>query len=270
MKNMIFSFLVLLLVSTCVVFFYKKNKQKKIKNLINIVMIGVAGSGKGTQGDLIKDKFSLLKISAGDILRAHRKDPKGKYTQTINKYIDEGKLVPSEITHDLIGSEIEKNLYNSCRLKYHGVIYDGFPRQKEQMVFLDSFLERHSNQINLVVFIDVPLKVLEERLSARYSCSKCGEIYNKISKPTKVKGVCDKCGSTHFTTRGDDSSLEAIRERFGIFEKETKIVLDDYASRNIVFRVDGSKTPNEIAAEISKKIEEVQAQIESGNFSVKQ
>ena len=139
MRNMFLSFLLIFALIFSLFFFHNRYKKNKIKKLINIIMIGVAGSGKGTQGDLIKDKFKLLKISAGDVLRDHRKNPNGKYTETINKYIDEGKLVPSEITHDLMGSEINEKIYKSSCIKYNGVIYDGFPRQAEQMNFLDKF-----------------------------------------------------------------------------------------------------------------------------------
>jgi adenylate kinase len=235
----------------------KQVKKKEMNSkVINIVLVGAAGSGKGTQGDLVKDRLNLLKMSAGDVLREYRKNPNNKHTKLINSLIDNGKLVPSEVVNEIIGDYITKNVFKNPG-KYRGVLYDGYPRQVAQLEFLDKFLSKHNNAIDLVIFIDVPVDALVDRLSGRFSCSKCGEIYHKTSKKPHVEGVCDKCGHTHFTTRADDADTDAIRQRFALFETETKPVLENYSSRGVVFRVDGTKKPEEIAAEITKKLETI-------------
>lgn len=229
--------------------------KKSNKKLFNIVLVGAAGSGKGTQGDILKKEMNLLQVSAGELLRKHR-EANGKYAATINEYIDKGQLVPVEVTHELIREHITNNvLCKNC--KYNGVIFDGFPRAMEQLYFLDGFLAESGNKINAVVFIDVPEKVLLERLMGRFACKKCGENYHKISKPTKVEGVCDVCGSHEFTSRDDDKSVDAIHSRFKIFEESTKPVLDTYAERGIVIKVDGNKKPDEIAQNIMEELNKI-------------
>lgn len=229
--------------------------KKSNKKLFNIVLVGAAGSGKGTQGDILKKEMNLLQVSAGELLRKHR-EANGKYAATINEYIDKGQLVPVEVTHALIREHITNNaLCKNC--KYNGVIFDGFPRAMEQLNFLDGFLAESDNKINAVVYIDVPEDVLVERLHGRFACKKCGENYHKITKPTKVEGVCDVCGSREFSVRDDDKDINAIRSRFKIFEESTKPVLDTYAERGIVIKVDGNKKPDEIAKDIMAELNKI-------------
>ncbi len=233
--------------------------SKVMKKVFNVVLIGAAGSGKGTQGDLIKNKMNLLQVSAGEVLRQYRKNKEAKYTKMINEYIDKGELVPSYITHELIADHIKKNVFcDDC--KYDGVIYDGFPRQMEQLEFLDNFLKQNNNKIDAVVYIDVPMDILVDRLSGRFSCSSCGELYHKTKKPTKVDGVCDKCGGTHFVVRNDDQDKNAIQARFNIFKETTMPVLKEYTKRNLVIKVDGTKHPSEIGKEILSMLEKIKNQ----------
>ena len=249
--------IVLLFVGFLIGFKYKAflDTKKSNKQLFNIVLVGAAGSGKGTQGDILKKEMNLLQVSAGELLRKHR-EANGKYAATINEYIDKGQLVPVEVTHALIREYISNNvLCKNC--KYNGVIFDGFPRAMEQLHFLDSFLEECGNKINAVVFIDVPEDVLVERLHGRFACKKCGENYHKITKPTKVEGVCDVCGSHEFSVRDDDKDINAIRSRFKIFAESTKQVLDTYAERGIVVKVDGNKKPDEIARKIMEELNKI-------------
>ena len=229
------------------------SKSMGMKKFFNVVLFGAAGSGKGTQGDIIKGKMNLLQVSAGEVLRQYRKNPNAKYTKVINDYIDKGQLVPSEITNELIAEHIRNNVFcDGC--VYDGVIYDGFPRQVGQLEFLDNFLKDNGNKVDAVVYIDVPMEDLVDRLSGRFACSDCGELYHKKTKPTKVSGVCDKCGSTRFSVRADDQDVNAIKERFKIFLETTMPVLNVYNSRGIVIKVDGTRSPKEIGDEILVKL----------------
>lgn len=248
--------LILSLFVSCILFLFivlKKNmSQKKMNRLTQIVLVGAAGSGKGTQGDLIKDEFALYKISAGDVLREYRKDKDAKYTSLINKFIDDGKLVPNHITNIIISNRIHDVIEQDDN--YNGILFDGYPRDLDQSLFLDDFLEQNNNNIDLVIYIDVPIDILVNRLSGRFSCAKCGEIYHKINKKPKVDGVCDVCGHTHFINRADDANTEAIKERFQIFENQTKQVLERYKERGILFTVDGNRSPDKIAIDIKNKL----------------
>ena len=256
LKRTIFVFIIF---SVCVMgifyssFLKKKQHELPTKKMFNVVLVGAAGSGKGTQGDLMKVKLNLLQVSAGEVLRQYSKNPKARYAKTVKKYTSKGKLVPAKITHKLIGEYIEKNaLCKDCN--YNGVIFDGFPRQMEQLIFLDKFLKKYKYKVDAVVSIDISMDALVDRLSGRFSCSKCGEIYHKTTKPTHVHGVCDKCGSTEFTVREDDMDIDAIKRRFNVYENDTKPVLDVYEKRGIVIHMDGTRTPQEISDDLIAKL----------------
>ena len=231
---------------------FKAQKPNKTKQLFNVVMVGAAGSGKGTQSELIKNDLNLIQISMGELLRQTVKNG-GKYAEEIKSYTDKGELVPSKISFALLGDYLTENVYcDTC--KYNGVIFDGFPRSMDQLEFLDKYLAEKGNKVNAVVYIDVPMEALVERLSGRFACSKCGELYHKITKPTKVEGTCDKCGGHEFTVRDDDKDTDAIRKRFKIFEENSGKILDVYNQRGIVVKVDGTKTPAEIATVIKEEL----------------
>ena len=260
-KGMIIAVVLVGLVAVFVAFKYTKflqlkNKAQNSKKLFNIVMVGAAGSGKGTQSDLIKAKLNMLQISAGDVLRNFVKNnPDAKETKIIKEYADNGKLVPHEITHKLMRKIVEEKVFcDGCQ--YSGIIFDGFPREMIQLKFLDKMLKDNGNQIDAVVAIDIEMEKLVERLSGRFMCAKCGEIYHKVSHPTKKEGVCDKCGSTEFKVRDDDQNTDAIRARFRIFEENTKPVLAEYEKRGIVIYVDGTKGAKEISDELLIKLQE--------------
>lgn len=230
-------------------------RHKTTKKFFNIVLIGAAGSGKGTQSEFLKEKYNLLQISAGDVLREYRKNPNAKYTKKINQFIENGQLVPVKIVNTLIKEHVEQNVF--CKkCNYNGVIFDGYPRSIEQLKFLDKFLKKNNNQIDTAIYINVPIEKLVDRLTGRFACSKCGELYHKITKPTKIQGVCDKCGNKTFVTRGDDANADAIKKRFEIFQNTTNLVLDEYNKKNIVIEVNGNQKPTEVFEEINKKITE--------------
>lgn len=253
MKRFLF-ILVIIIASISLFFIFYKSRTKQDPRFMNIVLIGAAGSGKGTQAELMKSKFNLFQISAGEALRQYRQDPNAKYTKTINSLIDSGKLVPSEITNEIVQDYISKNVHQNKEHKYYGVIYDGYPREISQLEALDKYLGGINQKIDLVVYIKIDIKDLVDRLSGRFSCKKCGKIYHKKTNPTKIEGACDACGSHEFVVRADDSDTDAIKQRFKIFEEHTSSVLDNYKKRGIVFEVDGNKSPNDIFFEIEKHI----------------
>lgn len=232
------------------------DKGSNSKEFFNIVLVGAAGSGKGTQADLIKNKLKLFPVSAGEVMRQYRKNHTDDYSSIITECIDHGKLVPVEITNEIMGKHIDDNVFcNNCR--FNGVIFDGYPRQMEQLSFLDEYLKSRDSQINAVIYIDVPVEKLVERLSGRFSCAKCGELYHRKYTPTKVSGVCDKCGHTEFSIRADDANEEAIKTRFRIFEESTKSVLENYRARGLVIKIDGTKTPEKISKDIISALKKV-------------
>ena len=236
----------------------KKKNSNGSDKLFNVVLIGAAGSGKGTQSEIMSKEMSLLPLSAGEVLRQYTKNENAKYTKIIKETLKSGQLVKPEIVHEIIGNYInDKVLCGKNCNNYSGIIFDGFPRSMEQLEFLDKFLAKSSNKIDAVVYINVPMDTLVDRLSGRFACSNCGTLYHKTAKPTKVEGVCDVCGDKEFYVREDDKDIEAIKTRFKIFEDTTKSVLENYQKRGLVIQIDGTKTPNEISDEIISRLDEI-------------
>jgi adenylate kinase len=236
------------------VFYAKKylDYKKVMKSKINIVLIGAAGSGKGTQGDILKEKYNLLKMSAGDVLREYRSNPKNKHATIVNEYLNKGELLPIDLTNAIIEDYLNQNIS-----KYNGVIFDGYPRHELQAKFLDEYLKKTNQVLDAVIYVDMKPEDLLARLQNRFSCAKCGEIYNKVAKPTTVAGVCDKCGHTHFVIREDDSDINAINRRFEIFHQETSKVLEGYTKKGLVHRFDANQDVAILASKITEKLDEV-------------
>ena len=257
--------LCLILILVAVFFVYelvkytcKKKNGDGSNKLFNVVLIGAAGSGKGTQSEIMSKTMSLLPLSAGEVLRQYTKNENAKYAKVIKETLKAGQLVKPDIVHEIIGNYINDNVLcgKNCN-SYAGIIFDGFPRSMEQLEFLDKFLAQSNNKIDAVIYINVPMDALVDRLSGRFACSNCGALYHETAKPTKVEGICDICGGEEFYVREDDKDIDAIKTRFKIFEETTKLVLENYTKRGIVIQIDGTKTPNEISNEIMSRLDEI-------------
>jgi len=193
----------------------------------NIVLIGAPGSGKGTQGDFLKNEFNLHKIALGDILRLYRKNKEGHLSEKINELLDSGKLLPDEIVNAVAEDFIKKNIQN-----YNSLMFDGYPRSVCQAKFLDEMLAKSNTKIDTVIMLDIKLESLIERLQNRYTCVKCGAIYNRKTHKTKIKDICDECGSSEFIIRKDDGEISVIQTRFIEFQEKTIPVIEYYKKQN--------------------------------------
>jgi adenylate kinase len=203
-------------------------------------IMGIQGCGKGTQAKLLADDFHLVHISVGDIFRWNVQNHT-KLAAFVKRVMNEGKLVPDDIVIDVVTSRLEEHDWN------YGFILDGFPRNKAQA---EHFLSAYD--IDAVILIDVPDRVVMDRILARRLCSKCKRDYNMVSNPPTKEGVCDICGG-EVVARPDDNE-EAIRERLNAYHNETEPVLQLFRSKEKVVTVDGTKTPEEVQAEIRKKV----------------
>ena len=130
-----------------------------------------------------------------------------------------------------------------------GFIFDGIPRTFFQAEALDKILDKRHEKVDAAILLTVDDEALIERLKARYSCAKCGEIYNDLSRLPQKKGVCDVCGSTEFIRRSDDSE-ETIRTRLKVYYDKTVPVLSFYKEKGILYEVDGMKDPEEVQSSI--------------------
>jgi len=205
---------------------------------MKIVIVGPAGSGKGTQSELISKKYRVPQISMGDLLRDFAKGGSKKAKET-KKLLEKGILVPDELTVRLIRKRIKKE---DCR---KGFILDGWPRNMNQ-VRLAKFLK-----IDHVIYLDVRTSELIKRLSSRWSCPKCKAVYGS-AKREKRKGLCDKCGSVLF--QREDDKPAAIRERLKVFRKYTRPMIAYYKKQGVLRRINGNRPPEEILGDIEKAL----------------
>jgi len=195
-------------------------------------MMGPPGAGKGTQAKILAERFDLLHLSPGDLLReAVREGTElGRKAKT---FMDAGLLVPDELIVDLIGGRIREEEAGRAR----GVILDGFPRTLRQAEALDELLEESGRPLDAVVNITLPVEEAVRRLTGRRVCRGCGANYHLLYKPPRALGVCDLCGGPLYQ-RTDDTE-ETARSRLEVYRRETEPLISYYARRGLVREVDG-------------------------------
>lgn len=213
---------------------------------MNIILMGPPGAGKGTQADKIVGKYNIPHISTGDMFRAAIKN-ETKLGLEAKSYIDAGKLVPDELTCDIVKERLAND---DCQ---NGFLLDGFPRTIFQAETLAKTLEEMAKKIDIVINIDVPFDVLIKRLTGRRMCRNCGASYHLEFNPPKVAGVCDKCGGELYQ-RSDDN-IEAATARLETYTNETKPLIDFYKEKNVLKEINGLQSIDEVFVDIEKAIE---------------
>lgn len=214
---------------------------------MNIILFGPPGAGKGTQADMLAEKFSLAKLSTGDMLRAAVAggSPIG---QELKAVMDSGKLVSDALIISIIRERIKEA---DCA---KGFILDGFPRTIPQAEALDAMLAVEKLSLNHVIELKVDDAALVERISGRFSCAKCGAGYHDSFKQPKTSGVCDACGATAFKRRDDDKP-ETVAKRLEAYCAQTAPVLAYYASKGMLKTLDGMADISAVSADILALVE---------------
>jgi len=210
-----------------------------------VVLMGAPGAGKGTQARLLQERLGLPQISTGDMFRelAKAETPLAAEVRAVQAA---GKLVSDDLVIRVVHERTERS---DCE---HGYILDGFPRTTAQAAMLEELAGDQGNTIQAVL-VDVPFDMLEMRATGRRSCPVCGEIYNVYFKPPKVEGVCDLHPGTPLTHRADDTA-EKIRVRLTTYEEQTRPLLDYYEASHRIHRVDGTRDPEAIYADVEKMV----------------
>jgi adenylate kinase len=208
-----------------------------------IVLMGAPGAGKGTQARLLEERLGLPQISTGDMFRA-LKEAKTPLAEDVRAIMEAGSLVPDDVTIRVVR---ERTGREDC---VPGYILDGFPRTPAQAEMLEKLAAEQGKNIQAIV-VDVPSGELEKRMVGRRSCPVCGEIYNVYFKPPRTDNVCDLHPQAQLTHRADDNP-ETVQARLNTYESQTRPLLDYYQKSNLLHRVDGTREPETIYADIEK------------------
>ncbi|MBI4044223.1 MAG: adenylate kinase [Candidatus Diapherotrites archaeon] len=210
--------------------------------MVNIVLFGPPGSGKGTIARKLWEKFGIKQVSTGDLLRREILEgtPLGKKVEPI---LASGKLVDNKI----VARVLEKGI----RGAKNGFVLDGFPRNGEQAGILEGILAKTGQKIDLVLELVVPDGKIIERLSSRRQCSKCGRVYG-LHLPPKKEGVCDECGGKLF--QRDDDKPYVIKKRLALYKEETLPLKTYFRKSTRVESIDGAPAIEEVFLAAEKKI----------------
>jgi adenylate kinase len=207
---------------------------------MKLIFLGPPGAGKGTLAGIVSKEYGIPQISTGDIFRdaIKRETELGKKVKEI---VGRGDLVPDELTVSLVRERLDQPDAAG------GYILDGFPRTIPQAEALDGF-----QSMDAVVNFSISDEIVIGRLSGREVCKSCGAIYHVKNMPSKVKGVCDRCGGALYT-RPDDS-LESITNRLEVYKKQTEPLITYYRKKELLRDIDSSKSPEDTLVQIRKAL----------------
>jgi adenylate kinase len=199
---------------------------------MDVILLGAPGAGKGTQAKFLEEHTGLVQVASGDLFRAALRQGT-ELGMLAKSYMDRGELVPDEVVIRMI---VERISQSDCA---GGVIFDGFPRTKEQARALEQELQEHNRRIDYVLFLSVPEVVLLRRIAGRQTCKTCGSIYNIYYFPSKRAEVCDACGGKLYQ-RSDDS-METARHRLEVYFAQTMPLIEYYREQDSLIEIDGQR-----------------------------
>jgi adenylate kinase len=214
---------------------------------LRVVLLGPPGAGKGTQAKLLREKFEACQVSTGDILRKAVADqsPLGKEASA---YIRRGDLVPDGVIVKLVAERLKEK---DCA---QGFILDGFPRTIPQAQSLEEILQKMGLGLQSVLLVQVPHRIIVERLAGRRTCKDCGALYHLKFNPSASESVCDRCGGE--LLQRDDDREETISARLKVYDKQTAPLVDYYRQRGILREIDGVGSVDDIRNRLTKALEE--------------
>lgn len=213
-----------------------------------LIMLGAQGTGKGTVAGILSEQTGWPQISTGDIFRANISQ-KTELGNKANEYISKGKLVPDEITVPMVVDRLNEEDAKD------GAILDGFPRTVEQAEKLDEILAGKGKKVDLVINLTTPREEIITRILNRRVCSNpnCKATYNLTMHPSKVEGICDKCGSK-LVQREDDSDENAIKQRLEIYDEKTSPLINFYTNKDVLITEEVSERINRLGKDVAEDV----------------
>lgn len=214
--------------------------------MTNIILLGPPGAGKGTQAKRLVEERDMVQLSTGDMLR----EAKTSGTEMGNRVADvmaRGELVTDEIVIGLIEEKITGHAGG-------GFIFDGFPRTLKQADALGQLLAKTGQTLDAVIEMQVDDAALVARITGRFTCGNCGEVYHDTTRPTKVAGTCDVCGSADLKRRADDNE-DALRQRLMEYYKKTSPLIGYYYAKGALSAVDGLAEMDTVSTAIASVLD---------------
>lgn len=204
---------------------------------MKIIMLGAPGAGKGTQAEMLAEKYDIPHVSTGDIFRMNIKNGT-ELGMEAKTYMDQGLLVPDELTVRIL---LDRVAQDDCK---KGYILDGFPRNIPQANVLEEALSKLGEKIDYAINVEVPDENIIRRMSGRRACLTCGATYHIENVPPKKEGICDKCGQE--LVLRDDDKPETVGNRLQVYKEKTQPLIDFYDKKGILHNVDGTKDMKEV------------------------
>ena len=214
--------------------------------MLNILIMGPAGAGKGTMSELIEKHYDVTHISTGDMFREEVKN-NTKLGQKANEYMQAGLLVPDELVIDMVVDRVSRR---DCD---NGYLLDGFPRSLIQANVFDTKVIGTSRDISLVINLTVDQELLISRIENRRVCKNCGATYKLLTLPPKQEGICDECGGPLYQRK--DDNRETLEKRLESYRIETEPVLEHYRKLNLVHDINASQSIEKVWFDIERVID---------------
>lgn len=211
----------------------------------NIILLGPPGAGKGTQARRLVEERGMVQLSTGDMLRAAQTSGT-EMGRKVAAVMAAGQLVTDDIVIGLIGEKLAEG--------GSGFIFDGFPRTLAQADALGELLARAGQRLDAVIEMQVDDEALVDRISGRFTCGNCGEVYHDRTRPTATPGVCDVCGSRDLRRRADDNA-ESLRQRLMEYYKKTAPLIGYYHHAGKLFSVDGLAEIDDVAKSVARVLD---------------
>ena len=215
-----------------------------------VVLLGPPGAGKGTQAKLLEEKFAAPQISTGDILRKAVAD-QSLLGKQASEYIRRGELVPDRLIIDLVADRLKQK---DCET---GFVLDGFPRTIAQAQSLEEILKKMGLGLDCVLSVQVPHKLIVERLSGRRTCKGCGALYHVVFDTPKAAGTCNRCGGELF--QRDDDREETVTNRLKVYDNQTAPLVSYYRERGLLREIDGVGEVADIGKRVVRALGDIAA-----------